>query len=209
MRSSNISEKISQTERVDIINKFTRELKNSGYNRKRAREIVVCGLLGLERKRVRRKREGQSFHRKGKNTLQKRNIKKLDGKSNWFKNKPLDQEEEKQKRKEKRERIDLEKKYQKAGNVEMKRLDPKAVIFVPYTPNSGLAKELRKVEDMMETMSGMRMKIVEKAGVQLKRILVKTNPWAGTDCLRDDCLPDQGRDWGGKRKSLLQEERVV
>ena len=29
-RMSNISDKISQTERVDIINKFTRELKSSG-----------------------------------------------------------------------------------------------------------------------------------------------------------------------------------
>ena len=65
---------------------------------------------------------------------------------------------------------------------------PKAVIFVPCTPNSELAKELRKVEDVMETMSGMRMKIVEKAGIQLKRILVKTNPWAGTDCKREECL---------------------
>ena len=45
---SNISEKIPQKERVDIIDKFTRELKNSGYSRRKAREIVVCGLLGLE-----------------------------------------------------------------------------------------------------------------------------------------------------------------
>ena len=64
-----------------------------------------------------------------------------------------------------------------------KNTEPKAVIFVPYTPNSELAKELRKVEEVMERLSGMKMKVVEKAGIQLKRILVKSNPWAGTDCL--------------------------
>ena len=103
-RMSNISDsdKISQKERVDIINKFTRELKSSGYTRRRAREIVVCGLLGLERKGIRRKREGQSFHRKGKNTLHKRNLQKLNGKSSWFKNKPVDKDEEKQKKKKQR-----------------------------------------------------------------------------------------------------------
>ena len=55
---------------------------------------------------------------------------------------------------------------------------------MPYTPNSELAKELRKVEEVMESISGTKMKVVEKAGIQQKRILVKSNPWAGTDCLR-------------------------
>ena len=58
------------------------------------------------------------------------------------------------------------------------------MIFVPYTPNSELAKKLRKVEGVMESISGMKMKVVEKAGIQQKRIMVKSNPWAGTDCLR-------------------------
>ena len=210
-RMSNISDsdKISQKERVDIINKFTRELKSSGYTRRRAREIVACGLLGLERKGIKRKREGQSFHRKGKNTLHKRNLQKLNGKSSWFKNKPVDKDEEKQKKKESRERLDKEKMKKVAGDKEKKWGDPKAVMFIPYTPNSELAKELRKVEDMMEAMSGMRIKIVEKTGVQLKRILVKTNPWAGTDCLREDCLPCQTREETSEGKGKSCSKRNV
>ena len=40
---------------------------------------------------------------------------------------------------------------EKAGQNTMKRgKDPQSVMFVPYTPNSELAKELRKVKDMME-----------------------------------------------------------
>ena len=71
---------------------------------------------------------------------------------------------------------------------------------MPYTPNSELAKELRQVEEVMETMSGMRLKIVEKAGIQLKRILVKTNPWAGWDCQREECLVCQTREETGVGK---------
>ena len=58
---------------------------------------------------------------------------------------------------------------------------------------------MRNVEEGMETLTGTRLKIVEKAGIQQKRILVKTNPWAGTDCQRDACLICQTREetgWG-------------
>ena len=62
-RLSNVSEDRSQAERVGIVDTLTKELKNSGYTRPKAREILVSGLLGMERKRKRRAREGQSFHR--------------------------------------------------------------------------------------------------------------------------------------------------
>ena len=45
----------------------------------------MCGLLGLERKRKRRKREGHKFHRRAKNTLNQRTMKKLNGKQSWYK----------------------------------------------------------------------------------------------------------------------------
>ena len=38
---------------------------------------------------------------------------------------------------------------------------------------------MREVEDMMEKITGSRLKIVERSGVQLKRLLVRKNPWAG------------------------------
>ena len=70
----------------------------------KAREIVVFGLLGVERKRLRRARQGQSFHRRGKHTIGQRAVKKLNGKTSWYKTKPKDVEEEKEKRKENLER---------------------------------------------------------------------------------------------------------
>ena len=49
-RMSNVRESIPQQEKTAIVNNYTKQLKNSGYSRKRAREIIVCGLLGLARK---------------------------------------------------------------------------------------------------------------------------------------------------------------
>ena len=92
-RMSNISDKISKEERTRVVDDFTKELKSSGYSRKRAREMIVCGLLGLERKRQRRARQGQDFHRRGKQTIGLRTRKKLTGKTAWYKSKPTYEEE--------------------------------------------------------------------------------------------------------------------
>ena len=105
--------------------------------------------------------------------------------------------------------VNEEQTFQKDGNSGKKKNDPKAVVFVPYTPNSALAKELRIVEESMEILTGTRLKIVEKAGIQLKRILVKSNPWAGSDCQREDCLICQTREETGEGKGKACWKRNV
>ena len=65
----------------------------------------------------------------------------------------------------------------------------KSVIFVPYTEGSKLAKELRQLELSMELITGYRMKVVERTGINLERSLHKSNPWAGEECSRLNCLP--------------------
>ena len=50
--------------------------------------------------------------------------------------------------------------------------EPRSVIFIPYTPNSRLAKEMRQVEEMMQTLTGTKFKIVEKIGTQMSRAIV-------------------------------------
>ena len=57
--------------------------------------------------------------------------------------------------------------------------DPKipkfaSVLFVPPTPGSGLAK-------------AMRIKILEKGGVKLKNLVVKSNPFKTDECLNKRC----------------------
>ena len=165
-------------------------MKNSGYSRKQAREAIVCGLLGTERKIKRRARQGQKFHRKGSTTLLARTRKKLTGKTNWFKNKKKDEAEDMERRKETMERRRCmqpgEKKPIMYKNGE-EHMEPMAVIHVPCTPNSGLIDELREGEAQMTRITGVRFKFEEKAGMQLSRVICKTDPWAGQDCERVDC----------------------
>ena len=67
--------------------------------------------------------------------------------------------------------------------------DPfKSVLFVPHTNGSILAKKLREAEEMMENLTGYRLKIVERSGLKLEDILHKSKPWQGQDCDRPGCL---------------------
>ena len=47
------------------------------------------------------------------------------------------------------------------------RSDVKAVMFVPYTAHSELALRLRESEEKMESLTGYRIKIVERGGTKL------------------------------------------
>ena len=47
---------------------------------------------------------------------------------------------------------------------------------------------MREEEEMMERITGYRLKIVERAGDSLEGLLHKSNPWSGADCARERCL---------------------
>ena len=52
--------------------------------------------------------------------------------------------------------------------------DVKAVMFVPYTAGSKLAKDLREAEEKLGSLTGYRLKMVEKAGDKLEDLLSPT-----------------------------------
>ena len=74
----------------------------------------------------------------------------------------------------------------------------KAVMFVPYTHGSRLAKKLREAEVTLEDQTGYRLKIVERAGRRLEDMLHKSDPWEGTLCGRPKCLPCKTKKETGK-----------
>ena len=57
------------------------QLKNSGYSRKQAKEVVVCGVVGWRRKRQKR---GQNQYLEARETLEQRTNDKLLEKTNWY-----------------------------------------------------------------------------------------------------------------------------
>ena len=149
----------------------------------------MSGVRGFKNKIARRIREKQPFYRHAKKTLASRVKKKLLGKSSWYKGgkvkntmdspgdgmtRPgspgkrrgwqghvLDRIEE-----------DRRKNQQPKGQ-------NKSVIFVPQTKHSELAKRLRENEIDMEKHTGYKIKIVERSGRGLNRILTNSNPWGG------------------------------
>ena len=130
--------------------------------------------------------------------------KKLTERENWYKDKEKDQDldEENQKRREKEGgKMQKSRKDQAraqahaAGGKDAEKRQPvqgasvvKAAMFVPYTPHSGLAKELRELEYELEKIVGYRLKIVERAGDKLQDLLTTSNPWKGELCERQGCM---------------------
>ena len=56
-------------------------------------------------------------------------------------------------------------------------------MFVPATPNSQLQKKYQKEVERQ----GFKIKVVEKAGVAIKRLLQKSDPLKPRRCEREDC----------------------
>ncbi|PFX15321.1 Transposon Ty3-G Gag-Pol polyprotein [Stylophora pistillata] len=65
--------------------------------------------------------------------------------------------------------------YKRGGN--------ESVIFVPATPNSRLRKEYQTEIKQQ----GFNIKVVEKAGIAIKRLLQKSDPFKPRQCGREDC----------------------
>ena len=187
-RLSNVNkEGVGHKEILEIIEQFTQELKNSEYNNKQAREIITSGIRGWARKMARRQRDGQEFYRHSGTTLQARIKKKLIERETWYKNRQEDSEDEdttppltKNKKHDKKTKPKM--------NQNLKKEPVRAVMFVPNTPYSKLAKELRKLEENLVGVTKNRFKIVERSGVKIQDLITRTNPWKGQDCQRDNCL---------------------
>ena len=93
-RMSNVCEKIEESEKIEIIDHYTKQLKNSGYSWAQSKEVVICGLRGFKNKCERRKKEGRGFYRSAQQTLVKRVKKKLLEKTSWFKGKKKEEGEQ-------------------------------------------------------------------------------------------------------------------
>ena len=64
-----------------------------------------------------------------------------------------------------------------------------AVMFVPHTPEGGLAQALQAAKDEFARLHSVaRVKIIERGGCKVKDILGKKDPWASTGCGRQDCM---------------------
>ena len=61
-------------------------------------------------------------------------------------------------------------------------------MFIPYTPDGTLAKNMKENEEKLEKLTGTKLKIVERTGSKLVDQITKSNSWQGMDCQRENCL---------------------
>ena len=71
-------------------------------------------------------------------------------------------------------------------------------MFVPYTWDGILVKQLRHTEEVMAPLTNWRIKFVERAGTKMEDVLHTSNLWQGEDCGRDKCLLDKTKSERGK-----------
>ena len=62
-------------------------------------------------------------------------------------------------------------------------------LFVPPTPGSALARELRRAERENNQGRTWGVKIVERRGTTISNILCRSYPWATTTCQSSNCFP--------------------
>jgi hypothetical protein len=162
----------------------------------------VCGVVGWRRKQERRRKQGKNQYLEAWETLEQRTRDKLLEKTTWYKTN--------QKRKAENDDSEFQytpvkKKRKKVNNININkgkgtaRSKIKSVMFVPFTKHSELATRLRDNEERMEQMTGYKLKIVERGGTKLVDILHKSNPWAGEDCKRKNCLLCKTKRLEGKK----------
>ena len=77
-----------------------------------------------------------------------------------------------------------------------------SVVFVPYTLESKLRKDLQKVEETLtQEMNTPTVRFVERGGQTVSESLSRNNPWSKENyCLRKCCPPCWGRKWLAQKK---------
>ena len=86
-----LDQDISIEEKVRMIDHFTRQLTNSGYEYEQQRDIIESALKGILRKEE-RKKEWEFKFRCSKDTLEERERKKLTEATSWYKEKRKEEE---------------------------------------------------------------------------------------------------------------------
>ena len=203
-----MDDQVGIREKIEKVDHFSQQLVNSGYQWSQVREIVVCSLRSIVRGEKLRMKSGETRYRTGEQSLPMRIRNKLLEVTEWYKrdgerekddDELLEREEFKNKswkgwrysrKKNRRKRESKEKIKEKME--EEKRIggetELKGILFVPHTEKSELAKQIREKLKALETVSSLRVKVIERTGEKIVDSLHKSNPWENVDCEREHCL---------------------
>ena len=167
------SDNLDPSIRVRIMEDFAKMLKRSGYSERFRHEVISDALRGFEKKQQAEAAGGQPLNRP----------------------REYHQEERRRKRVEKKERY-----YKKEKRGSKVR---EGVIIIPPTPNSILAKEMKKICAEELKGSNISVAIQERGGRRLAQDLGLTVPGKSEskNCQRFNCFPCNSGNEGVCRKT--------
>lgn len=169
-RLLNTSTDLPSKDKQDILENFIRKLRASGYNTTQIQEIVGSGILGYNRKWVAK----PDRHRRSKDTQQLRRMKKLLGKTTWFRFK----EKEEGREVETHQRHPTKNNWRGpvGKNTKIHHQQPSSVLFVERTRGGELASKLKEVEEEINNVSRKKVRVVEKNRTQVNQSSLRWTP---------------------------------
>ena len=200
-RLANTDPRRSKEEHCRVVDMFAQKLLTSGYSQNQARKIILSGIRGWERRRIRARNEGRRVYRTAKQSAAGRSRRKVLGKSTWFRKRKVEKEDGIKKTGNRRAKRKV-----KSKNAE-EQLKMRTVLFVDNTKDGGLAKKLREVVERIQHILGYRIKVVERAGTPLKLHFPLSGLGEDDKCGRQDCLPC-GQE-GGEKKTRCRKRSIL
>ena len=188
--SLNTSEHLPQQDRDKVIESVCDRIKSSGYSWHQIHGIVMSGLKGYEGRRMRAAKESREVHRTKEQMNKGREVKMMISKANWF-------TEERYNYQELLDQEDRRKETAGVGEFRRRRQGFRrrgkgektiTVVFIPRTNEGTLVSKLRRAEEELAPFVGQKkFKLIEEQGVQLRRLLIKKDPWSEMPCGRHMC----------------------
>jgi hypothetical protein len=215
-RLDSFSQTVRIEERIVALNIFSQKLINSGHSLKTIRGILVSGITGHVRKVARCKKLGTPLHRSANQSANSRRTKKLLARSQWFRSSKEGEEEEATTppaTSEERRVADRGAGGKQAGsNITNKPQERSApvrtttVLFVEFSKEGSLQKEMRGVLDRLKPMLGFGVRVTERGGTTLGSMLSNKNLWNGQPCGRPKCRPCAQE---GEKKEACTSKNIV
>ena len=154
--------------RLAIVDEFAKQLMMSGYGRDQARRIITSGLVGYENMKDRAAAAGEGIHKSAASSAVARRRSRLLGRGNWFRSPPKNVTKDTSKPRQR---------SAKGFQARPKRKLPVSTLFCVQTRNGLLAKSLKQQERKLAEMTGETIKIIERSGVTVKQLLIRSNNW--------------------------------
>ena len=156
-RIRNTKIELGNSVRNEHLNRFMIKMKNSGYSKNYRIQILDSATKAFDKMLEEDKNGTKPLYRNRTWNRDQRLKSKENKRNKWYKNSTK-----------------TEKCY-------------KTVLFVPPTPGSGLLKEMRNREEELNRFNTERIKIVEKGGTKIEKLLTKKNPFKEEKCKDKGC----------------------